>query len=258
MLSRIAAASAALVAVALLSGCTSNPDAPQPEPTASAGSSAPATAGGRLPTCAEVTDAIGSLVGSLAFNATTSDAQTAPEDYAQRAIQTDPPRRITHEMDAWSRDFVMLRTDPSGRPINRLEGEYAEHFPDDDSYHVTAPRAVGQREDNPVTVAVSKTAVMEQGGKRIVMNGDAHVRRQPDANNDMLDVRSQQLIILPDDDVVYTDLPAEVIKGRSRMNGKGMHYNNKTRHPPTTTALPGSRCRRSSCRWPTRSATPRC
>ncbi|CAB3690427.1 LPS export ABC transporter periplasmic protein LptC [Achromobacter pestifer] len=150
-------------------------------------------------------------------------------DYAQRAIQVDPPRRITHEMDAWSRNFVMLRTDPSGRPINRLEGEYAEHFPDDDSYHIVAPRAVGQRETNPITVGVSKTAVMEQGGKRIVMNGDAYVHRQPDANNDMLDVRSQQLIILPDEDVVFTDLPAEVIKGRSRMNGKGMHYNNKTR-----------------------------
>jgi lipopolysaccharide export system protein LptC len=136
-------------------------------------------------------------------------------DYAQRAIQTDPPRRVTHEMDAWSRDFVMLRTDPNGKPINRLEGDYAEHFPDDDSYHVTSPRAVGQREDNPITVAVSKTAVMEQGGKRIVMNGDAHVRRQPDANNDLLDVRSQQLIILPDDDVVYTDLPAHERHGHA-------------------------------------------
>ena len=70
---------------------------------------------------------------------------------------------------------------------------------------------------------------MEQGGKRIVMNGDAYVHRQPDANNDLLDVRSQQLIILPDEDVVYTDLPAEVLKGRSRMNGTGMHYNNRTR-----------------------------
>ena len=95
MLSRIAAASAALVAVALLSGCTSNPVAPQPEPTASAGSSAPATAGGRLPTCAEVTDAIGSLVGSLAFNATTSDAQTAPEDYAQRVCVYETEDSVT-------------------------------------------------------------------------------------------------------------------------------------------------------------------
>lgn len=149
-------------------------------------------------------------------------------DYAQRAIPVDPPRRLTHEMDSWARNFVMLRTDPPGKPINRLEGEYAEHFPDDDSYHVTSPRAVGQQASNPITVGTSKTAIMEQGGARIIMNGDAHVHRQQDARNETLDVRSQQLIILPDDDVVYTELPAEVLKGRSRMNGTGMHYNNKT------------------------------
>ncbi|GAB1576360.1 LPS export ABC transporter periplasmic protein LptC [Bordetella petrii] len=150
-------------------------------------------------------------------------------DYAQRAIPVDPPRRLTHEMDSWGRDFVMLRTDPAGKPINRLEGDYVQHFPDDDSYHVTAPRAIGQQAENPITVGTSKTAIMERDGKRIVMNGEAHVHRQPDANNDALDVRSEQLIILPDEDVVYTDLPAVVVKGRSRMSGTGMHYNNKTR-----------------------------
>lgn len=150
-------------------------------------------------------------------------------DYAQRAVQVDPPRRLTHEMDSWARDFVMLRTDPTGKPVNRLEGDYAEHFPDDDSYHVTAPRAIGQHEGNPITVGISKTAVVEAGGERIVMNGDAHIHRQQDARNDPLDVRSQQLIILPDEDVVYTDLPAQVLKGNSRMNGTGMHYDNKTR-----------------------------
>ncbi|CAM4378953.1 LPS export ABC transporter periplasmic protein LptC [Bordetella muralis] len=150
-------------------------------------------------------------------------------DYAQRAIPVDPPRRLTHEMDSWARDFVMLRTDPQGKPINRMEGKYVEHFPDDDSYHVTAPRAIGQQEANPITVGTANTAVMEQGGKRIVMNGKAHLHRQQDAQNDALDVRSEQLIILPDEDVIYTDLPAVVLKGNSRMSGTGMHYNNKTR-----------------------------
>lgn len=150
-------------------------------------------------------------------------------DYAQRAIPVDPPRRLTHEMDSWARDFVMMRTDPEGKPINRMEGSYAEHFPDDDSYHVTDPRAVGQQEANPITIGTAKTAVMERGGKRIVMDGDAHLHRQQDANNDALDVRSQQLIILPDEDVIYTDLPAVVLKGNSRMSGTGMRYNNKTR-----------------------------
>lgn len=149
--------------------------------------------------------------------------------YAQRAIPIDPPRRLTHEMDSWARDFVMLRTDASGNPVNRMEGAYAEHFPDDDSYHVTDPRAVGQQEANPITVATANSAIMEKGGDRIIMNGSAHVHRQPDAKNDALDVRSEQLIILPDEDVIYTDLPAIVLKGNSRMSGTGMRYNNKTR-----------------------------
>lgn len=150
-------------------------------------------------------------------------------DYAQRAIPVDPPRRLTHEMDSWARDFVMLRTDPSGKPINRMEGSYAEHFPDDDSYHITAPRAVGQQAANPITVGTANTAIMENGGQRIIMNGDAHLHRQQDANNDALDVRSQQLIIVPDEDVIFTDLPAVVLKGNSRMSGTGMRYDNKTR-----------------------------
>src|SRR5690606_3276829 len=136
-------------------------------------------------------------------------------DYAQRAIPIDPPARLTHEMDSWARDFVMLRTDPTGKPINRMEGTYAEHFPDDDSYHVTEPRAVGQQAANPITVGTADTAIMEQGGKRIIMNGSAHVHRQPDAENDALDVRSEQLIIVPEDDVIYTDLPAVIHKGNS-------------------------------------------
>jgi lipopolysaccharide export system protein LptC len=150
-------------------------------------------------------------------------------DYAQRAIPIDPPRRLTHEMDSWGRNFVMLRTDQNGRPINRMEGDYVEHFPDDDSYHVTSPRAIGQHQNNPLTIGTANTAVMESGGARIVMNGQAHVVRQQDANNDALDVRSEQLIIVPDEDVIYTDLPAVVLKGNSRMSGTGMHYNNKTR-----------------------------
>jgi lipopolysaccharide export system protein LptC len=150
-------------------------------------------------------------------------------DYAQRAVAIDPPRRLTHEMDAWGRDFVMLRSDITGQPTNRLEGDYIKHFPDNDSYEINAPRAIGLQPGNPVTIGVSKTAVMDSGGKRIVMNGDAHVHRNADAEREPLDVRSQQLIILPDDDVVQTEQPAQVDQGPNRMNGKGMHYNNKTR-----------------------------
>lgn len=150
-------------------------------------------------------------------------------DYTQRAVPTDPPRRLTHEMDAWSRNFVMVRTGLDGKPINRMKGDYGEHYPDDDSYVVTNPRAVGLRPNTPVTVATSETATMYEGGKRIVMNKNAHMHRQADADTPPLDVRSEQLVILPDDDTISTTLPALVTRGQSRMNGTGMTYNNKTR-----------------------------
>lgn len=150
-------------------------------------------------------------------------------DYAQRAVPIDPPRRITHEPDHWAKDFVLIRSDESGMPINRLEGIYLEHFPDTDSYEVQQARAVGQHPGSPLTVASSDVAVMDQDGARVVMRGNAHVQRRADAENRPLDVKSEVLTILPDEDVVYTDQPALVVHGNSTMNGTGMRYDNKTR-----------------------------
>lgn len=150
-------------------------------------------------------------------------------DYAQRSIPVDPPRRLTHEPDSWADKFVMVRTDTAGIPINRLEGVYMQHYPDDDSYKVTTARAVGQQPGSPVTVGTSKVAIMDQDGARIIMQGDAHLHRLADKDHAALDVTSQQLTLLPDKDIAFTDLPALVVNGNSTMNGKGMRYDNKTR-----------------------------
>ncbi|MBF6616705.1 LPS export ABC transporter periplasmic protein LptC [Pollutimonas thiosulfatoxidans] len=150
-------------------------------------------------------------------------------DYAQRAIPIDPPRRITHEPDSWASNFVMVRTDTEGVAINRLEGDFMQHYPDDDSYEITTAKATGQQPGSPITVGTSNTAIMDQDGERIIMKGDAHVHRVADGDNPALDVRSEQLTILPDKDLVFTDLPALVVHGKSTMNGKGMRYDNDTR-----------------------------
>src|SRR3546814_20330546 len=88
-------------------------------------------------------------------------------DYAQRAIPSDPPRRITHETDSWSSNFVMVRTDTTGVAINRLEGDYMQHYHAADSYEITQARAIGQQRGSPITIGTSNTAIMEQGGDSI-------------------------------------------------------------------------------------------
>jgi len=150
-------------------------------------------------------------------------------DYAQRAIPVDPPARLTHEPDAWGERIVMLRTDAHGLPVNRLEGDYMEHFPDNDSYEVRQPRATGLRADDPVTVGTARQAVIDQNGLRVTLNGQARLHRVADGSRAALDVTSEQLIILTDQDVVHTELPARVTQGNSRMDGVGMRYDNRSR-----------------------------
>ncbi|MFA7624525.1 MAG: LPS export ABC transporter periplasmic protein LptC [Pusillimonas sp.] len=150
-------------------------------------------------------------------------------DYTLRSVVLDDPRRLTHEPDAWSEHFVMIRTNAVGEAINRLEGDYMVHYPDDDSYEIDNARAVGQRPGSPVTVATGDKAIMDQGGSRVTLNGNARLHRVPYDDRPALDVTSEQLVLMPDDDIAYTDLPALVVNGKSRINGKGMRYDNVSR-----------------------------
>ena len=149
-------------------------------------------------------------------------------EYAQRAVDIDPPVRMTHEPDNWAKKLVLLRTNDLGHVINRLEGDVMEHFPDDNSYEVLRPRAFALRPENPLTVATSRTATIYEDGDRIVMNGDAVLLRLGDAERQPLNFRSDQITMLVKQDITYTDLPAIAVSGRSRMRGVGMHYNNAT------------------------------
>ena len=149
-------------------------------------------------------------------------------DYSQRAVEIDPPVRLTHERDHWAKKIVLVRTDEKGLVIQRLEADLMEHFPDDKSYDVIRPRAFGLKADNPTTIATSRTATVYDEGDRIVMKGDAVLLRLGDAERQPLNFRSDEVTILVEQDVAFTDLPAVATVGRSRMSGIGMRYSNAT------------------------------
>lgn len=149
-------------------------------------------------------------------------------DYSQRAVEIDPPVRLTHERDHWATQIVLVRTDENGLVIHRLEGDLMEHFPDDQSYDVVRPRAFGLKADNPLTIATARTATVFEEGDRIVMKGDAILLRLGDAKRQPLNFRTDEVTMLIKKDLAYTDLPAIATSGRSRMSGTGMRYNNAT------------------------------
>lgn len=149
--------------------------------------------------------------------------------YTNSTIDLDPPRRHTHEPDSWAKDFVMLRTDEKGMVINRLDGKFMQHYPDDDSYHLEQVIVTVQQEENPITTARSDTAIMDQDGERVQLIGNATVLRQADAKGDQFSVTSDTLTLHPNQDTVQTNDPAVVVNGPNTLKGKGMYYDNTTR-----------------------------
>jgi len=149
--------------------------------------------------------------------------------YTMSTIEIDPPRKLTDDPDAWAYGFIMLRTNPQGQAINRLEGDYFEHYPIDDSYFMRVVQATGIQPDQPMTIGRSDEALMDEDGARITMVGNAHIHRVPTAERAALDIYSEVLVLRPDDDTVHTDEPAHVVDGRSTMDGIGMHYDNNSR-----------------------------
>jgi lipopolysaccharide export system protein LptC len=60
------------------------------------------------------------------------------------------------------------------------------------------------------------------------MRGDAVLLRLGDGQRQPLNFRSQEITMLVDKDLAFTDLPAVATSGRSRMSGVGMRFNNAT------------------------------
>ncbi len=174
-------------------------------------------------------DRLTSLIASFLLLALVGSTWWA-SDYARRSVPVDPPRRMTHEMDTFIDNFVMMRVDETGMPAARLEGPRAEHFPDDDSYEIHLPRAVSQRPDRSVTIATAERGRMDQDGDRIVMTGDVTFRRPPHEGEPGLSIQSEAITLHPNEDVAFTDLPAVVTRGDgSRIAGTGMRYDNASR-----------------------------
>lgn len=150
-------------------------------------------------------------------------------DYAQRAVQQDPPRRMTHEIDSYVENFVMVRSDLNGIPGTRMEGDLMQHYPDDDSSEVTRIKTVNQRADRPLTMVTAQHARMDEDGARVVMRGDVHFQRLPSEGRAALDIRSETMTLRPDEELATTDQPATIVNGRSAIQGRGMRYDNITR-----------------------------
>lgn len=113
--------------------------------------------------------------------------------------------RHRHDPDAFA-DTIDLRTlNAAGRLEHRLWAVRMEHFPDDDSTTLEAPRLELYRPGEPTWQARANQGRVSSGGQEILLEGQVDIRRDGSASARPAQLATSRLRVFPDRDYAETD-----------------------------------------------------
>lgn len=168
------------------------------------------------------------LLGGLAALTYWLDAQ----------VQPPPPRRDgsqRHDPDMFVDGFRAVSLDAQGRPKQSIAGRRAVHFGDDQTLEITEP-ALAQTEAGKPALRVSarvgtltgdRKSVTFTGGVRAVR--EAGPTRPGEAPAGPVVVTTEQLLVIPDDEIARTDKPVTIEEPRGIIHAVGLELDHKAR-----------------------------
>jgi lipopolysaccharide export system protein LptC len=147
----------------------------------------------------------------------------------RRASSDSIPDLPRNEPDYYVEKFNFVRMSKTGEAQYNISGKRLTHNPTDDSHAIELPVVNSLSNDRPPMTTNAMRAMIERDNTKVHMYENVHVDRAATATSDHFHLKSEYLLILPDDDVMQTDKPVEITLGTSRLTGTGMIANNATR-----------------------------
>jgi lipopolysaccharide export system protein LptC len=148
---------------------------------------------------------------------------------AVRGPEHDRSGKLRHDPDFVAEDFGIVKMSAAGKPEYTLSAERMQHYPDDESTTVVAPRLVQRRDGATPIVVRADRGLVSKNGDEASFFGNVVVVREAGMGQNELRVQTEYLQVIPDQDLAHTDRPVIITEGRSRLAGTGMELNNKTR-----------------------------
>ncbi len=144
------------------------------------------------------------------------------------------------EIDFTVEKFNFVRMSKSGEARYNISGHRMRHFPHNDSFEIDQPLlhnlAPGQA---PMNMKAMR-AVIEKGNKRIHLHDKVEVDRPASEQNPVFQLRTDYLLVLPDDDLIRTTQLVHIQSGRADITATGMEANNATRQIFLSSKVSGS------------------
>ena len=180
------------------------------------------------------------LLGGLAALTYWLDAQVlAPSARADGSKRHDP--------DLFLQDFRALTFDAQGRLREELSAKRAEHFPDDDSSALVAPKLMLTETGRPTMTVTADRGTVAGDRNSGVFEGDVKVTRDADPNppgdgrpNGPVTLTTDSLHVMAKEQRVYTAAPVTIEEPRGIIRGKGLTFDNKARTVRIESQVSGS------------------
>ncbi len=135
-----------------------------------------------------------------------------------------------HDPDYTMNNFVNTQTDVTGKLRYVLAASQMVHYPDDDSTTLQRPRFTQYTTDKPYTQIEGLRGYISSNGEQVELVDNVKVVRQAFEGKGEMQILTEKLYILPDQDLVKTDSPVVIKQApRTIIHATGMVYDKKNK-----------------------------
>lgn len=133
-----------------------------------------------------------------------------------------------HDPDYTMNHFVTTRTDKTGQLRYVLAATEMVHYPDDDSTVLQRPRFTQFSTNKPYTQIQALRGYVSSDGKEIELVDNVKVVRQAFADKGEMQVLTEKLVILPNEEIAKTNSPVVIKQApKTVIHATGMVYDKK-------------------------------
>lgn len=155
--------------------------------------------------------------------------------------------KLRHDPDLMVENFSARKLGVDGRVLYTLAARKMVHYPDDDSALLESIQLEAFEPRQPKMTITADNGRLEQGGDRVLIEGNVVVVREADEKNVASTLTTQKLLVLPDEGIARTDQPVRLESATARAHARGMEIDNRSRtmklESVNATFLPQSRAR---------------
>ncbi|MFZ3019163.1 MAG: LPS export ABC transporter periplasmic protein LptC [Gallionella sp.] len=150
------------------------------------------------------------------------DQQVRPEPAKADVVQR-------HDPDAVMENFSAIKMDEQGSPRFIMAAAKMQHYPDDDSATLDAPRLTSLSVEHPAIHVVARRGVVSGSGDEIFLHDDVEVLREASAGRGELTLQTDYLRIVPERDLADTDHAVAIFDGRNTIHAVGLEMDSRAR-----------------------------